>query len=141
MVTTGVCVPQLLDDRGPPTVSTVCPAASARCQSAPSDAPILVRVMFTAAVQECKHLIALGMPHMVKSEVVDNDTGKSVDSRSVPLALPARHTFHERATTATLFTTLRVASSARTQGAVLTYGLCFLYSMVYSSVANARRRG
>ena len=42
-----------------------------------------------AALQECKHLIALGMPHMVKSEVVDNDTGKSVDSRSADFA-PAR---------------------------------------------------
>ncbi len=48
--------------------------------------------LFAAAAQECKHLIALGMPHMVKSEVVDNDTGKSVDSRSALADLPARDT-------------------------------------------------
>lgn len=32
-------------------------------------------------LQECAHLISLALPHMVKSEVVDNDTGKSMDSR------------------------------------------------------------
>jgi hypothetical protein len=31
--------------------------------------------------EECEHLINLGKPSMVKSSVVDNDTGKSVDSR------------------------------------------------------------
>ncbi len=33
--------------------------------------------------EECEHLINLGKPSMVKSSVVDNDTGKSVDSRWV----------------------------------------------------------
>lgn len=31
--------------------------------------------------EECEHLITLGKPTMVKSSVIDNETGKSVDSR------------------------------------------------------------
>jgi hypothetical protein len=31
--------------------------------------------------EECKYLINLAKPHMVKSSVVDNETGKSKDSR------------------------------------------------------------
>ena len=32
-------------------------------------------------LEECEHLIALGRPTLVKSTVVDNDSGRSVDSR------------------------------------------------------------
>lgn len=42
-----------------------------------------LRVAHWLLLQECAHLIALALPHMVKSAVVDNDTGKSVDSRRV----------------------------------------------------------
>lgn len=31
--------------------------------------------------EECEHMINLAKPTMVKSSVIDNDTGKSVDSR------------------------------------------------------------
>lgn len=33
------------------------------------------------SAEECEHLITLGKPTMVKSSVIDNETGKSVDSR------------------------------------------------------------
>ena len=31
--------------------------------------------------EECNYLIGLAKPHMIKSTVVDSDTGKSKDSR------------------------------------------------------------
>ena len=41
--------------------------------------------------EECEHMITLGKPTMVKSSVIDNDTGKSVDSRFDPseMRIPA----------------------------------------------------
>ncbi|KAG8377989.1 hypothetical protein BUALT_Bualt08G0091100 [Buddleja alternifolia] len=35
---------------------------------------------------ECEYLINLATPHMTKSTVVDGKTGKSMDSRPVPLS-------------------------------------------------------
>ena len=36
---------------------------------------------FMQSKEECKYLIGLAKPHMIKSTVVDSDTGKSKDSR------------------------------------------------------------
>ena len=35
-------------------------------------------------LQECEHIIGLGRPTLAKSTVIDNETGRSVDSRCPP---------------------------------------------------------
>ncbi len=46
-------------------------------------------------LQECEHIISLGRPTLVKSTVIDNETGRSVDSRCLPHSLAnSRRTPH-----------------------------------------------